>query len=212
MILTLGDSFTWGEELDNRIEQAWPYLIARQFDKRLNNLAQSSASNDRILRLAVEETIQRRYDLVVVVWSDQNRLEAWSEADNQIKCVNVHNNFLPWIQDYYKYSYNDDYNLEKKSLQILLLQQHFKMINQPYLFANVSGRQMSYRKNLDKFGYIWKQYDLSCFMGWYDGGLVEWAHDCPRGPGGHPLELGHERIADQVAKYILNSVMYNSLP
>lgn len=208
MILTLGDSFTWGEELDDRTQQAWPYLVAQRFNQQIQNLAQSGSSNDRISRLGVEETLRQRYDLVIVVWSDQNRFEAWSEIDRETKCINIHNDFLPWIQDYYKHSYNDDYNLEKKSLQILLLQQHFKMINQPYLFANVSGRHINYRKNIDKFGYIWKNYDLSCFMGWYDGGLIEWAHDCPRGPGGHPLELGHQRIADQVAKYI---VMYNKL-
>jgi hypothetical protein len=39
-------------------------------------------------------------------------------------------------------------------------------------------------------------------MGWYDGGLVEWAHDCPRGPNGHPLELAHSRSADILYDWI----------
>lgn len=202
MILTLGDSFTWGDELADRAATAWPNIIGRLYNHSVLNLATPGASNDRIVRLAVEQTIKQRYDLVIVAWADQNRSEVWSEVDQQIKCINSHTTFLPWIQDYYRYSYNDEYNVEKKSLQLLLLQQHFKQINQPYLFTNVSGRHLNYRQYYDKFGYIWKQYDLDCFMGWYDGGLVEWAHDCPRGPNGHPLELGHERIAEAVAKYI----------
>jgi hypothetical protein len=202
MILTIGDSFTWGDELADRTAHAWPYLIGKLFKQEVSNMATPGASNDRILRIAVEESIKQVYDLVIVVWADHNRFETWSDPDQQVKCINVHNDFLPWISDYYKFSYNDLYNLEKKSLQILLLQQHFKMINQPYFFANVSGRHISYRSNVDKLGYIWKEYDLTWFMGWYDGGLVEWAHDAPRGPSGHPLELGHQRIAEQVAKYI----------
>jgi hypothetical protein len=28
--------------------------------------------------------------------------------------------------------------------------------------------------------------------------MLEWMGDCPKGPGGHPLELGHARIADAI--------------
>lgn len=208
MILTLGDSFTWGDELADRTAEAWPYLLGQRFNHEVTNLGEPGASNDQIVRLAVEETVKQRYDLVVVAWADQNRLEAWSEVDQQIKSINAHSTFMPWIQDYYKHSYNDEYNLEKKSLQMLLLQQHFKQIAQPYFFANVSGRHLAYRQNYNKFGYIWDTYDTSCIVGWYDGGLVEWAGDAPRGPNGHPLSLGHERIADEFTKYIK---MYNKL-
>ena len=208
MILTLGDSFTWGDELADRTAEAWPYLIAQQFDHSVVNLAEPGASNDFIVRLGVEQTIKQQYDLVVVAWADQNRLEVWSEVDRQIKSINSNSTFMPWIQDYYRHSYNDEYNLEKKSLQMLLLQQHFKQINQPYLFTNVSGRHFCYRKYFEKFSYIWKQYDLANLMGWYDGGLVEWAGDAPRGDRGHPLTLGHKRIAEKIAMYIQ---MYNKL-
>jgi hypothetical protein len=206
MILTLGDSFTWGQELSNRTADAWPYLLGKQFGQEVVNLAQPGSSNDRIVRLAVEETIKQRYDLVIVAWADRSRLEVWSERDQEIKCVNVHNDFLPWIADYYAQSYNDEYFLERQSLQILLLQQHFKMINQPYLFVNVGAKHFSYRKYRDTLGYIWRQFDLSCFPGWPAQGLIEWTADAPKGPNGHPLELGHQQIADEIAKYIGNKL------
>ena len=36
----------------------------------------------------------------------------------------------------------------------------------------------------------------------YIGRFVEWAYGTPQGPGGHPLELGHRRIADEILRNI----------
>jgi hypothetical protein len=49
-----------------------------------------------------------------------------------------------------------------------------------------------------------KQIDTKMFIGWEEFGMIELTERCPRGPGGHPLEKGHERIADEIAKYIRN--------
>ena len=40
------------------------------------------------------------------------------------------------------------------------------------------------------------------YIGFPYEGMVEWAYDTPQGPNGHPLELGHKRIADKIAEYI----------
>jgi lysophospholipase L1-like esterase len=37
---------------------------------------------------------------------------------------------------------------------------------------------------------------------WVIGSMVEWMGDCPKGPGGHPLELGHQRIAEKINEHI----------
>jgi hypothetical protein len=42
------------------------------------------------------------------------------------------------------------------------------------------------------------------WLGWPRAGFVEWMWDCPKGPGGHPLELGHQRIAEKINEYIRN--------
>jgi hypothetical protein len=47
-----------------------------------------------------------------------------------------------------------------------------------------------------------KHVDLTHFAGWPDHGLCEWFGDAPKGTHGHPLELGHERIADKVYEYL----------
>jgi len=36
----------------------------------------------------------------------------------------------------------------------------------------------------------------------YPHGLVEWAYGTPQGPAGHPLEEGHQQIAEQIRKYL----------
>jgi hypothetical protein len=40
------------------------------------------------------------------------------------------------------------------------------------------------------------------WLGWPRSGFVEWMWDCPKGSGGHPLELGHQRIAEKINEHI----------
>ena len=48
-VLAVGDSFTYGDELDNR-KLAWPHLLADRFEWKLTNLAKP--------------------EVVIVVWFD----------------------------------------------------------------------------------------------------------------------------------------------
>ena len=48
------------------------------------------------------------------------------------------------------------------------------------------------------------QIDKEMFLGWGEFGMVELTKGCAYGPGRHPLAKGHERIADEIAKYIRN--------
>ena len=42
------------------------------------------------------------------------------------------------------------------------------------------------------------------WMDWQSEGMIEWMGDCPKGPGGHPLTLGHQRIANKINEHIRN--------
>jgi hypothetical protein len=215
MILTLGDSFTYGDELEHRENQAWPYLVAKQFKQEVNNLGFSGASNDSILRLAIEETCRKDYDLVIVGWAVQSRFETWIELEQKPRSVayapNHHaNKVLPWLVDYHKFSYSWKWCCRRWVMQILLLQQYFKSINQPYIFLNVSGisnlEDVFYRES----NLVWNKIDFSNFLGWPDYGMIQIAGDCPKGQKGqHPLELGHERIANEITKHIRNQCWFS---
>ncbi len=53
-LLTVGDSFTYGDELTDRY-QAWPYRLADKLGHEVHNLGQSGCSNTSILRRTLEE-------------------------------------------------------------------------------------------------------------------------------------------------------------
>lgn len=199
MILTVGDSFTYGEELQDRTNNAWPYLLGMD----VRNMGQGGGSNDMIMRVVAEETAKTKYDLVIVGWADTSRFEVWSNQGPISVNHNGRRN-IPWVPDYYKYSYDEKFGFRKWFTQILVLQQYLKSINQPYIFVNVAGLQGHYVDYKDEFGYIWDQYDISNYLGWPLDGMLEWQGNCPKGPGGHPLELGHQRIAEKINEHIRN--------
>ena len=74
-LLTVGDSFTYGEELEN-LHQAWPYKLSDKLKAELVNLGQPASSNDSIIRRTVDFLINEpKIDLVVIGWSNIGRSE-----------------------------------------------------------------------------------------------------------------------------------------
>jgi hypothetical protein len=53
-LLTVGDSFTYGDELDD-VYQAWPYKLAEKLGYEVHNIGQSGCGNASILRRTLEE-------------------------------------------------------------------------------------------------------------------------------------------------------------
>ena len=48
MILTVGDSFTYGAELEDRHRDSWPVVLGRKLDQGVYSLAVPAGSNDRM--------------------------------------------------------------------------------------------------------------------------------------------------------------------
>ena len=48
------------------------------------------------------------------------------------------------------------------------------------------------------------QVDTEYCIDWPNGHMCEWMGNSPKGPGGHPLELGHQRIAERINEHIRN--------
>lgn len=203
MILTAGDSFTYGEELQNRTESAWPYLLSKKLNVPVTNLGYGGGSNDMIFRTVIEQTAQKTFDIVIVAWSDTSRLEVWNQDQGAPVCINSWGRrHIPWVSDYYKHSYDKKFGFRKWFVQALALQQYLKSINQQYIFVNVAGLQGHYTEYQNDFKYIWDHFDTRHYLGWPLDGILEWQGDCPKGPGGHPLELGHQRIAEKIYEHI----------
>ena len=210
-LLTIGCSFTYGEELLDPATQAWPALLAEEFDHELINLGICGGSNDYIFRQAVEYTVDDRYDLIVVQWTEPSRAEVWNEWDHAPVNISANpsggvviDHKLPWVKDYYKYSYDELFAFRNWAVKIVTLQQYFKSKYQPYIMIGASGLnpQGHWREFKSQLKHLWHQIDKDFYIGWPHQGLKDWYQDTPLGPGQHPLESGHRKIADEIAKYI----------
>jgi len=200
MILTLGDSFTYGDELSDRVTQAWPYLLGQMLDQPVTNLGYPGTCNASMIRKLLTHTSQHRYSLVVIGWTDPNRFEAWSELIQQPVTIMPESQAgLPWTNDYYRYSYDADWAWAQWINQVVLAQQYLISRNQPYVFISVAG-DLDHSEH-SRTNQVCQLINADRFVGWPDRGMIQFAGDCPCGPGGHPLELGHERIANEIAKY-----------
>jgi lysophospholipase L1-like esterase len=210
-LLVIGDSFAHGLELPDcpmfsydtvfppaPSKYSWPALL----EASVTNLSIPGGSNSRIFRMVIDETIKNKYDLVICQWTEVSRLDLVKDNEDFPVTANskwLHNN-VPWIKEYYAEYYNEDQQYQTWLAQVVTLQNHFKYLNQQYLFVSMQGIPDI---NL-KFNHLVNQIDSKYYLGWPTDGLTEWMGDCPKGPGGHPLELGHQRIAEHINEHIRN--------
>lgn len=200
MILTVGDSFTYGSELADR-RTAWPYLLGRP----VKNLGLGGSSNDRIFRTVVEETSLTKFDLVVVAWAFPNRKEVFNNTTKAPICINyTHEDKLPWVRDYFKFNYDKDFAFRQWLTQIVALQGYLKSIGQKYIFCNVAGLQGDFVKYSGDLEHLLNKINKDFYVGWPYNGMLEWAKYTPIGPGGHFLEEGHKLVADKINEHIRN--------
>lgn len=178
MILVNGDSFTFGEELDNR-SKAWPYLI----DADLYNTAGPGYSNDAIVRTTVADVDEwnNYYKFAIIAWTTPHR----TEVNGKHLTPTSHKKYGS-ICDQVFLDWDEEWAINKFYTQVSLLDAYLTSKNIPSVFV--------------------KTFDVpDCKVGnWVPGSMVEWMGDCPKGPGGHPLELGHQRIAEHINEHIRN--------
>lgn len=74
VVLTNGCSFSRGPD-------SWPYALQSMYNFDLINLAQAGAGNTYIFETTVAELAQRKYDLVLIMWSGPNRIDLRVEAE-----------------------------------------------------------------------------------------------------------------------------------
>ena len=188
MIIVNGDSFTSGEESSI----AWPSLLPTD----VVNLASPGASNDYMVRSTIQY-INQLPDLdpdqvqVIIAWTTPNRIEISSKhltpTSQQRYGKIVDSVFCDWdpVWAYQKFL------TQVELLDSLLWHRDIK-----HAFISTFDIQtMAQACDLAVFA-------RDRYLGWATEGIVEWMGDCPKGPNGHPLELGHQRIAEKVNEYI----------
>jgi hypothetical protein len=199
MILTVGDSFTSGEELTNPKQDAWPYILANKYESNIINCAEPGASNDFIFTTAIERSTWERFDLVIIQWSDPCRIDL--SINGEIHGANPKSRIVSdraWLDKYYRSFYDDKWAHRKTISKIIALQQHFRSRSQDFIMTSMTPILGTTTTFYSVKGII----DPDTFT----DPLVEITFGYPKGPGGHPLEQGHQAIANTMEKHINENI------
>jgi hypothetical protein len=200
-LLTVGDSFTYGEEL-TELTSSWPNLLADRLGYELTNLARPGSGNTRMVRHCVEQV--DNYDIVIIAWSHFARTELADENgfyDIWPGCSTLaHKEFSPWrseIIEYYLRHHSDQYLYNQYLIDIVLLQNYLTLHNKKYLMLDAFNNN-NYRED----NKVSNQIDPTYYVGWPDETMMEWAYGLPLGPKGHFLEQGHKLVANKIYEHI----------
>jgi hypothetical protein len=208
-VLTVGCSFTYGEELSHPGSDAWPAVLAGKNVWEVNNQGKGGGSNDRSVRVVFEE-IDKGYDLIIVAWTVPDRFEV--PFNDVLLDINVNSGIkrnLQWATEYYAKHYDRFYSYTKWLRNVIMLQSYLKSRNQKYIFVSTFGmwsdlRIEAYQEYSEKLDYLIKQVDKEFYVDWPQWGMTDWMGDCPKGPNGHPLQVGHQQIAIRINEHIRN--------
>ena len=212
-LLAVGDSFTYGDELDD-VYHAWPYKLADFLDYEVNNLGLSGCSNSSIVRRTLEELSDNRYDLIVVGWANPGRIEwkdqvgiaynVWPGHPTNTRFVNEQ----PWREsliDFVSQYHSAEYLYQQYLIHVLLLQSYCQVNGINLLMMDVMHANYYRSVGQEQHDKLSSQIDIKNFVGWGKFGMRELTSGLPKGSGHHPLEQGHRKIAETIYEHIRNS-------
>lgn len=215
-ILAVGCSITAGEELPDiealrektehpfflTSQLAYPSLVAKIYNANITNLSMHGGSNGRIFRKVMAESAKNHYDLIICGWTLYQRVDfQYNGVDYPIK---IQDSYMikrfPWLLEFVANHYSSRNMLESWLASVVALQNHFKYKNQKFLFLGV-GTLTDNEKSF--FPELVKEIDPLYYLGWpnFPLGGAEPPKD-NSGPHGHPLEKGHQVIADKIVDRI----------
>jgi lysophospholipase L1-like esterase len=208
MIYAIGDSFTYGDELPSQ-EYAWPALLSKKLEHQVVNKGRPATGNNRMVKRALDAVIDSA-NCVIIGWSDCHRQEFADEKG--IYDLWAARNFRSFLDDShridlvkYMTAYDvPEYYYAKWLRQIVLVQSLCKLNNIPCVMFISCGANESHNLYHNKFPKLVNAIDHSFFVDNMFTSVAEWTWGTPHGPNGHPLEVGHEIIAEKIYEHIRN--------
>ena len=205
-LLTVGDSFTYGEELAE-LTSAWPFLLGNKLGYDVTNLAKPGSGNTRMVRHCVEQV--NNYDIAIIAWSHFARIEMADEGGFYDlwpgSSYVSHRGWADWrweIIDYFTKHHNDDYLYRQYLLNIILIQNFFKANNKPYLMLDSFGNHQVNNRTAEANKDLLDQIDSRFYVGWPRDTMMEWAYNTEIGPKGHFLDRGHVKVAEKIYQHM----------
>jgi hypothetical protein len=155
-----GCSYTWGDELDNRLKERYSRIVSTHFNAREINIARNGVSNDRISRTTMEWFARgNTCDLAVIQWTVISRFESYNGS--YIPVVVQDNTFKSFYADYY----DDQIGVNSTFKNAYLLEQFFisKKIKYIFLWHDCYNR-WTMRIERNNAGETWKEWDKHDIM------------------------------------------------
>ena len=209
MIHAIGDSFTYGDELESQ-DKAWPAELSKLIDKSVVNKGRPATGNTRMVKRAIDAVIDQA-EMVIIGWSDCNRQEFADEIG--IYDIWAGRNYRSFQQDSthrinlikYLTAYDTpEYYYADWLRKIITVQGLCKLHKIPCIMFIACGAHCSHRQHHTKFQKLIDQIDTSMFVDTMFTSVAEWCYGTSYGPYGHPLEAGHEIIANKIYEHIRN--------
>ncbi len=209
-LLTVGDSFTYGDELEDPL-QAWPYILGRCIDYEVTNQGRSGSSNTSILGRTINELTVNNYDLVVVGWSTPGRIEWKDETGNYDiwpgfstdRPMFKHHPYRLELLNFINQHHSPQYLYEQYLLQVISLQSFFQAHNIEYRMLNINNDNYYKQAVQDQYTQLSNLIDSDKFIGWNQAGMVQMAAG-ELAQFGHINVLGHQRVAEKIYEHIRN--------
>ena len=142
LLYTLGDSFTYGEELSDPTTQSWSAVLANKLNYDLINRGKAGCGNSYIVKTAMKQVPKLKPDLVLVAWTTCARIEVADEYGvydispgwnrRFAKSYPHRNTLMKYITSYH----NELHQYRGWLRSVVLLQDFFKLRNINYRFIN----------------------------------------------------------------------------
>ena len=212
-ILAVGDSFTYGEELNSR-DEAYPIKLGELLGASVINEARPGSGNKRMIRNVISHVAQGNpVDLVVIGWTSAGRMEfadmagvydLWpgyaGDLVGKADGYNWRTEMLRYINQYH----DPAYLYQQYLLDIILMQSFLKTQGIRYVMTRIGSNEYYHNTYKHKFKSLTDKIDTEDFIGWPNDGMTEWTLGCPLGPNNHFLEAGHLVVANKIYEHIRN--------
>ena len=209
MIYAIGDSFTYGDELPSQ-DLAWPAVLGKKLNCIVINQGKPATGNHRMIKRAIDAVLNKA-EMIIIGWSDCNRQEFADDigiydiwAGRNYRAVQLDDpthriNLIKYMTAYD----TPEYFYAQWLRQIILVQSLCNFHKIPLIMFTACGSHISHSKYYTNFDQLSLAINLK---DWIDKNMFnsigEWVYGTPHGPNGHPLEAGHELIAEKIYEHI----------
>ncbi len=169
ILYTIGDSWTYGSDLENPETECYPYHLAKKLGCDLVNEAKPGASNDWMFRKSIEWIVKNDISKVhtfIVAWSMEERREEHFQF--------FHGGSPKWERKFSWNAHDEEYSNLSKWISEKLWNEKLSAIK---TFTYIYALQEILKKNSINYLFYFPWYDVLIQDEWYENNIKLDVHD-----------------------------------